>query len=518
MTQGRAQPLRNLVLVLGDQLDEASAAFVDFDPRLDRVLMIEARGEATHVWSHKARIGLFLGAMRHFAALLRARGYDVDYVALSENPHASLLDTLDRRLVALGPRKLVVVEPGEWRLERGIESVAERRQVPLALREDSHFLLSRREFDDWASGRKTLLLETFYRFMRKRTGYLMAGGVPAGGAWNYDRENRAAFAKAGPRAVPPQPRFAPDAVTREALEAVQCVFPDHPGSLEHFAWPVTRAQALDALAAFVAERLPHFGRHQDAMWSGEPFLYHSLLSSALNLKLLDPREVIEAAIGAYRSRRAPLAAVEGFVRQILGWREFVRGAYWRDMPAMREANHFGHARALPKWYWTGETRMNCMREAIGQTLAHGYAHHIQRLMITGMFGLIAGLDPKQVADWYLAIYVDAVEWVELPNVAGMALYADGGRFTTKPYAASGAYVSRMSNYCVRCRYDPSRRSGAGACPVTTLYWYFLDCNERELAAQPRTALMVRNLARLSAAERGAIRRHARSLLADLEAL
>ncbi len=510
--------VRNLVLVLGDQLDAASTAFEDFDPQQDRVLMIEASGEAQHVWSHKARIALFLSAMRHFAAELRAHGLHVDYVPLAGNPHASLLDSLDAKIVALAPQKLVLVEPGEWRLERGIEAVAARRDVPLAIRDDLHFLVSRHEFAEWTKGRKVLLLETFYRFARQRTGHLMEAGKPAGGAWNYDRENRGAFGKSGPGRVPPPPRFKPDKITRDALDEVARRFPDHPGSLEHFGWPVTRTQALEALGAFVKDRLPSFGRYQDAMWRGEPFLYHSLLSAALNLKLLSPREVIEAAIAALRAKRAPLAAVEGFVRQILGWREFVRGVYWRNMPAMREANHFRHRRALPKWYWTGATAMHCMRETIGQTLDHGYAHHIQRLMITGMFGLIAELDPKQVADWYLAVYVDAVEWVELPNVAGMALYADGGRFTTKPYAASGAYVNRMSNYCAGCRYDPKQRTGASACPMTVLYWNFLERNRAELAAQPRTALMVRNLARLSETERAAIRRHARTLLANLDSL
>jgi deoxyribodipyrimidine photolyase-related protein len=281
-----------------------------------------------------------------------------------------------------------------------------------------------------------------------------------------------------------------------------------------------------ALARFIDARFVNFGRYQDAMWTATPFGWHALIASSLNLKLLDPREVVAAAERAW-SERAPaaregeagvsaLAAVEGFVRQVLGWREFVRGVYWLDMPGMADANHYGHDRALPAWWWTGDTRMACLRDAIGQTMREGYAHHIQRLMLTGNFALLAGLAPREVAAWYLAVYVDAVEWVELPNVAGMALYANGGRFTTKPYVASGAYVKRMSNYCGGCAYSPEVRTGPRACPMTTLYWRFLDTHEAELAGNPRTALMAKNLARLSAEERAAIRDWGDGLLADID--
>ena len=303
---------------------------------------------------------------------------------------------------------------------------------------------------------------------------------------------------------------------------VERLFPGHPGSLDSFRWPVTRAQALDALAIFVAARLPGFGEQQDAMWSATPFGWHSLLSTSLNLHLLDPREVIAAAEAAYRAGDAPLAATEGFVRQVIGWREFIRGVYWLDMPGMASANHFGHSRALPGWYWSGKTHMACARDAIEQTLQYGYAHHIQRLMVTGLFALIAEVEPKAVAAWYLAVYVDAVEWAELPNVAGMALYADGGRFTSKPYVASGAYIDRMSNHCGGCRYAPDAKSartrGKPLCPYTVLYWNFLDRHEAELAANPRTALMAKNVARLSADDRLRIRADAERVLGDMESL
>jgi deoxyribodipyrimidine photolyase-related protein len=514
-----AGAVRNAVLVLGDQLTLDNPALAGLDRAHDRVLMIEAPGEATHVWSHKARIALFLAAMRHFAATLKGRDLPLAYVALDDDAADGFGERLARALARLRPDALVVCEPGEYRMLALVQDAARAAGVPLAVRPDSHFLCRRDEFARWAGDAKTLRLEFFYRHMRRRTGVLMAhGGAPEGGAWNYDRENRAGFGRRGPGLVPPPLRFAPDATTRAVLDEVERRFPRHPGSLEAFGWPVTRADALAALADFAAHRLGTFGPFQDAMWTDTPFGWHSTLSAALNLKLLDPREVIDAALAARRAHRLPLASVEGFVRQILGWREFVRGVYWLDMPGLAQANHFGHERPLPRWYWTAETGMNCMRHAVGQTLRYGYAHHIQRLMLTGIFGLLAETRPQALCDWYLAVYVDAVEWVELPNTAGMALYANGGRFTSKPYVASGAYVRRMSNYCDGCRYRPERREGADACPVTILYWRFLDRNERSLARNPRTALMARSVGRLGPGERAGIRAAGERVLDRLDRL
>ena len=512
--------LRHLVLVLGDQFSHDSPALDGIDPACDRVLMIEARGEATHVWSHKARIALFLSAMRHFAAELRERGVPVDYLALDDDDEPSLLRRLAVQLDRLKPRVLRVVEPGEWRLEQGLRTVAADAGVALQLLDDTHFLCSRAAFARWAAGyRSSLRMEFFYREQRRRHRVLLdADGRPEGGAWNYDADNREAFPKAGPGAIPPPAGFAPDAVTREVFALVERAFAGHPGSLASFAWPVTRAQALQALDRFIEERLPQFGRWQDAMWTGMPWGWHSLLSAALNLHLLDPREVIAAAEDAWWRGAAPLAGVEGFIRQVLGWREFIRGVYWRDMPDLAEANHYGHARPLPRWYWSGDTGMACLRETIGQTLEHGYAHHIQRLMVTGLFALLAELDPREVAAWYLAVYVDAVDWVELPNVAGMTLYANGGRFTSKPYVASGAYIQRQSNYCAGCRYRPAQKAGPDACPFTVLYWRFLDRHAAALAANPRTALMAKNVERLAPAERERLRAESERVLAAIETL
>ncbi len=516
----RSEPLRKLVLILGDQLHADPPALQDFDPGRDRVLMIEARGEATHVWSHKARIALFLSAMRHFAQQLRAQGLPVDYLSLGDPRyrHDTLAGRLADYLASHRPALLELVEAGEWRLARAIEAAAAAADIPLRVLQDPHFLCSHQEFAAFARGRKRLLMENFYRQMRRRFQVLMQADQPAGGQWNFDHDNRKSFGARGPGVLRPPLRCAPDALTRVVIAEVETCFPDHPGSLESFAWPVTHQDAQAVLTDFLEHRLPRFGDHQDAMWSGQPFLHHSLLAPALNLKLLDPREVIAAAEARWREGAAPLAATEGFIRQVLGWREFIRGVYWLDMPGLADANGLDHQRPLPGWYWTGRTRMRCLSEVVQTTLQHGYAHHIQRLMITGLFGLTAGIQPRAISDWYLAVYVDAVDWVELPNVVGMALYANDGRFTSKPYAAGGGYVRRMSNYCQGCPYRPEQRTGPQACPLTQFYWAFVHRHQARLAAEPRTALMVRNLARLPPDELAALLEQAAQRLDHLDAL
>jgi len=347
---------------------------------------------------------------------------------------------------------------------------------------------------------------------------LMDEDQPVGGQWNFDAENRSGFGASGPPAVPPPQRFVPDGITRAVMADVEKFFPEHPGSLSDFAWPVTEQEARLALADFVVHRLPAFGRWQDAMWRDEPFLWHSLISAAMNLKLLDPREVISAAEDALARGTAPLSAVEGFIRQILGWREFVRGIYWRYVTAWPLTNALSASHPLPKWFWTGETKAACLNAAISQTLQQGYAHHIQRLMVTGNFALLAGINPRAVADWYLAVYVDALAWVEEPNTLGMALFALGGRMTSKPYIASGAYIKRMSNYCKQCVYRPELRTGAQACAFTTLYWDFLMRHDHLLRSNPRMAMAYKNLDRMDEKERAAIRDWAQVRLTQLASL
>lgn len=518
MPAQKAARCRRLVVVLGDQLNRDSAAFDGFDVVTDAVVIVEALAESTHVWSHKARTALFLSAMRHFARDLQADGIRVEYRQLDVHRDESLAAGWLAAIQKCQPESLICVEPGDLRVWQMLNEIAAKTKLPLDLRSDRHFMCSREAFARWAGDSKSLRMEFFYRQMRREHNVLMEGDKPVGGQWNFDSDNRKSFGKAGPGFLPQPPVFEPDDITRAVMTLVEREFPAHPGSLEHFSWPVTREQALVALASFINERLDAFGPHQDAMWTGMAFGWHSLLSTSLNLKFLDPREVIAAAEAAWRECGLDLAGVEGFIRQILGWREFIRGVYFLDMPSLKTDNHFGHRNALPAWYWTGETRMNCLRQTVGQTLEHGYAHHIQRLMITGMFGVTAEIEPQQLCDWYLAVYVDAVEWVELPNTAGMALFANGGRFTSKPYVASGAYVKRMSNYCDGCSYKPEVKTGAGACPMTTLYWKFLDKHERTFSANPRTSLMIKNLQRLDPSERVAIRSEGERMLANLDGL
>jgi deoxyribodipyrimidine photolyase-related protein len=405
--------------------------------------------------------------------------------------------------------------PGDWRVLQAIQAVAQAQGLPLDVREDRHFFCSVSDFAAHAKARKSLRLEYFYREQRRRHHVLMQhdepGAEPAGGQWNFDADNREAFGAAGPGAVPARSRFEPDAVTREVIALVEARFGSHPGRLDDFAWPVTRAQALQSLQTFIRERLPLFGRYQDAMWPGDPWLYHAHVSAALNLKLLNPREVVAAAEAAYRGGHAPLASVEGFTRQILGWREYVRGIYWTRMPAYLERNALDAHEDLPGWYWNGATDMACLRDALDQTLTHGYANHIQRLMITGLYALMLGVEPRQVHAWYLAVYVDAVEWVELPNTLGMSQYADGGLMGSKPYIATGRYIQRMSPYCKGCRYDPAERCGDTACPFTTLYWDFLMRHEATLARNPRMALQVKNVTRLTEVQKQAVSERAAAI-------
>jgi len=507
---------KRLILILGDQLDLQGAALRGFDFKIDEVIMIESVNEAQYVWSHKAKIALFLSAMRHFAQSLKNLEYPLTYIKESA---LSIVEALKEELLKKKITSLVCVEPGEWRLKKAIESLAQELNLELDMREDDHFYCSHEEFVDWASNKKELRLEYFYRLMRKTHGILVdADGNPEGGQWNFDQDNRKPYPKKGPGLIDAPAAFESDKITQEVLEYVGVTYKDHPGSLDTFNWPVTREQALVALNYFAEYRLRNFGIFQDAMWTGTPFGWHSILSSSLNLKLLNPREVIEAVLIAWKKYSLDLSDVEGFVRQILGWREFVRGMYYLDMPKMAQDNFYSHDRALPEWYWTGQTHMACMKDAIGQTLKYGYAHHIQRLMVTGNFALLAEMLPSEVCDWYLAIYVDAIEWVELPNTAGMALFANGGRFTSKPYIASGAYIKRMSNYCGSCKYKPDVRFGETACPITTLYWNFLIKHRAQFEASPRTRLMTANLNRISAEDQKEIQLHAQVLLNHLDAL
>ena len=499
--------MTTLRIVLGDQLTRNVAALRGY-AQGDTVLMMEVVEEATYVRHHKQKLVFIFSAMRHFAGELRRDGIAVDYVRLDDPTNTGFFTGEVQRAIARHkPSRILVTEPGEWRVLQMM------KQWNAEILEDDRFFATPAAFAAWARGRKQLRMEFFYRDMRRLSGLLMDGDEPEGGQWNFDHDNR----KSLPKDVTPpkRRRFEPDDITRDVMAMVERRFATHFGDLEPFGWAVTRADALEALDHFIAECLPSFGDYQDAMKQGNAFLYHSVISPYLNIGLLTPREICQGAEEAWRAGHAPLNAVEGFIRQILGWREYVRGLYWLKMPAYAETNALGANRPLPAFYWTGETEMNCLAQAIGDTKRHAYAHHIQRLMVTGNFALLAGLSPAEVEQWYLLVYADAFEWVELPNTHGMALFADGGIMASKPYAASGAYIDRMSDYCSGCRYKPDVKLGPRACPFNYLYWDFLIRNEAKLKGNPRMAMPYRTLAKMDPARTSEITRQARAFLDTL---
>ena len=505
-----------LIPVLGDQLSHDLASLRDIDRSDAVVLLMEVSDETTYVRHHKRKIALILSAMRHFAQELRDAGWQVDYVFLDDPANSgSFTGEVMRAVARHRPASIRIVEPGEWRVKTAIDGWAAHCHLPVDVLADDRFICGILEFQTWAQARNELMMEFFYRDMRRKTGLLMGSdGKPEGGQWNLDKENRAP-PKRGLNYPEPM-SFEPDKTTLEVMTLVADRFGGHFGRLEQFGLPVTAAQARRALDHFVRTALPDFGTYQDAMVTGQDWLFHSWLSPALNLGLLTPLEVAQAAADAYATGAVPLNAAEGFIRQIIGWREYVRGYYWLEMPAVADANALGATRPLPEFYWTGDTDMKCMAEAIRNTRDHGYAHHIQRLMVLGNFAMLAGVQPQDVADWFLVVYVDAYEWVELPNVIGMSQHADGGRLATKPYAGGGAYINRMSDHCGACRYKVKLKSGPDACPFNALYWDFLARHERRFRSNRRMMKMYANWDRMDPAIREAYRASATAFLATLE--
>lgn len=504
----------SLRLILGDQLSHEISALSDIDIENDVVMLCEVMEEATYVRHHKKKIAFLFSAMRHFAQELERRGVRVRYVRLDDPDNSgSFTGEIRRAIHDIRSERIVVTEPGEFRVREAMDRWTGQFGLPVKIREDTRFLCSVAEFKSWADGRKTPRMEYFYREMRRKYGILMNGEEPEGGSWNYDSQNRKS--PCGGLFIPKPWMTEPDAATREVMELVSARFPDHFGDLEPFYFAVTREQALKVLESFIAERLPHFGDFQDAMIEGQPWMYHSHLSFYLNCGLLNPLEVVREAERAYRQGRAPLNAAEGFIRQIIGWREYVRGIYWLKMPGYAELNALNARRALPWFYWTGETDLNCLKQCVDETKANAYAHHIQRLMVLGNFALLAGVEPKQVNEWFLVVYADAYEWVELPNVSGMILFADGGYLGSKPYAAGGAYINKMSDYCKSCAYDVKLKTGPKACPFNYLYWNFMIENQERLRTNPRLGLSYKTLERMSADQQSEITESAGKFLAPI---
>lgn len=503
---------RRLCLVLGDQLSFDLASLQGLDQDHDAVLLVEVMEEASHVPHHPQKIVLIFSAMRHFAEALRQRGVRVHYVTLTDPDNSgSVPNELQRWHALLNPSEIHLTECGDWRLEQSIKDCG----LPIQWHSDARFLCTRSEFSDWAQGKKQLRMEFFYREMRRKSRLLLNGdGSPVGGAWNFDADNRKALPK-GVRPPPPV-RFKPDAVTQEVLALVAEYFASHYGALDTFDYPVTHADAQALWEYFLDWGLAAFGDYQDAMASNEPFLFHARISAALNIGLLDLRQICSDVESAYWSGGIPLNAAEGFIRQLIGWREYVHGVYWLKMPDYAQGNVFGNTRVLPEFYWTGETQMICMRQSIGQSLEHAYAHHIQRLMVTGNFALLAGIAPSQICEWYLAIYMDAFDWVELPNTLGMVMHADGGYLGSKPYCASGQYIKRMSDYCRDCAYKVSESTTDDACPFNSLYWHFLMRHGDLLRGNPRMSMLYKNLDRMPEAKQQALWQRGEFLLAKLD--
>ncbi len=480
----------NLILILGDQLSDDITSLAKGDKTNDVVLICEVMEEATYVKHHKKKIAFLFSAMRHFAAKLKEDGWSVDYVKIDDPQNTgSLGDEVKRAAATHGSERLLITEPGEWRLREDIKTWEAELSIPVEILPDHRFIASHSEFQTWAKDRKQLRMEYFYRDMRRKTGLLMDGDEPEGGKWNFDSENRKPAKN--DLFIPAPLKFEPDQITAEVAQLVIDRFPDHIGKLDEFWFAVTDEQANSALEHFVQSALPLFGDYQDAMLTGEKFLYHSVLSAYINCGLLDPLKVCQRIETEYRKGTVPLNAAEGFIRQIIGWREYVRGIYWLKMPEYRDLNFFECNRSLPLFYWTGDTDLQCLKEAIGQTIDEAYAHHIQRLMVTGNFAMLIGADPHEVHEWYLAVYADAYEWVELPNTLGMSQFGDGGLLGSKPYAASGNYINKMSDYCKSCRYDVKLKTGENACPFNALYWDFLERNRPKLNKNPRLGQVYR---------------------------
>lgn len=493
---------KTVIVILGDQLTQNLSSLRNTDQANSVILMAEVAAEATYVKHHKKKIAFLFSAMRHFAAALQRSGWRVEYCRLDDPENSgSLAGEVVRTAARHGASSVRLTEPGEWRVReelRALDAAFDLEMLP-----DDRFIASHDEFENWAAGRKSLRMEYFYREMRRKTALLMTGDQPEGGKWNFDHDNRKAVAH--DLAVPQPMRFAPDPITQDVLAMVESRFGDHFGDLTPFWFGTTQADAEQAFTHFLQTALPQFGDYQDAMLQGEKFLYHAVIALYLNCGLLDPLAVCRAVEAEYLGGRAPLNAAEGFIRQVIGWREFVRGIYWLKMPDYAQANALKASRPLPGFYWTAETDMACIRACITQTREEAYAHHIQRLMVTGTFALLAGIDPHELHEWYLAVYADAFEWVELPNTIGMSQFADGGLLASKPYAASGAYIDRMSDYCGDCAYNVKTKAGPKACPFNYLYWDFVARHKARISANPRMAQAARTWDRFSADRQAEIR-------------
>ena len=484
--------MRNLCVILADQLNQEITSLNDFDKDLDEILICELKKNFTDINHHKKKIVYQISCMRHFGIEMDRLGFKINYLKL-DNPdnENSYTSEIMKLINDKGIDKVIVAEPSTYDEMESIKNWQNTIGIDVEIRKNDLFFCDIDEFKAWAEGRKELRLEFFYRMLRRKHNVLMNGDQPEGGAWNFDKKNRKPIARKV--SIPKTYTCIIDQETQDIINLVNLEFSDHFGCTDNFVFAVTRHDALEAMNRFIEERLVNFGDYQDAMTSKDPWLFHSHLSMYLNNGLLKPKECIELAEKAFYESKAPINSVEGFIRQILGWREYVRGLYWLKMPDYRDLNELAAEVPLPSFYWDGETKMNCLKISIENTRDNAYSHHIQRLMVLGNFALLVGIRPVELNEWFLSVYADAYEWVELPNVSGMALFADGGIMASKPYASSGAYINRMSDYCKDCHFNVKEKIGSKACPFNYLYWNFLDKNRERLSSNPRLGLAYRNL-------------------------
>jgi len=505
-----------LRLILGDQLNSQHPWLENIDPSVTYVMM-EMRQETDYVVHHLQKIVGFFLAMRQFAKQLQEQGHQVIYYCLDDPENRQDLSSQIQYLIQKESFSTFEYQyPDEYRLEQQLQSICQELDIPSHAVDSHHFLTSRGFLKDFFKGKKSYLMETFYREMRRKYQVLMVGNEPLGGQWNFDQENRKPLKEKGllqaPGLHPKSVGNILDQLSRAGVKTLGSLDP------EAFAWPSSRKESLDLLHHFCRHLLPNFGTYQDAMTTWDPYLFHSRLSFSLNCKMISPLEVVQAAEKAWSTQqdKISLAQVEGFIRQILGWREYMRGIYWAEMPRFATLNYFGHERNLPSWFWTGKTKMNCLNHSITQSLTHAYAHHIQRLMVTGNFALLAGIHPDEVDAWYLGIYIDAIQWVEITNTRGMSQFADGGIVGTKPYTSSANYIKKQGNYCSTCAYDADKKVGDRACPFNSLYWHFHVRHREKLEKNPRIGMVYRTWDKMTAKQE--VLEQAESYLQRLEEL
>lgn len=506
---------QTLRIILADTLSYDSSLIQEADKEADVFLFMEVQEEFSYVPHHFKKILFLLSSMRHFSKLLESKGYCVRYIKhTSEKNTHSFSTEIYRAIEELEPTSVAFITPGEYRVRKVILQLLKKANCNVEEHHDPKFMLSHKDFKAWSEGKKSLQMEHFYRYCRKKFNILMDGSKPIGGKWNYDTDNR----KKPPKGYnsKPQAKFQPDEITLGLIDELKHKIKGNLGDYKNFHFAVTRSQALKALEHFISNNLPDFGVYQDAMLIDEPWMSHSHISFYLNIGLLTPNECIEKAIKSYEKGLSPINSVEGFVRQIMGWREYVRGIYWAYMPKYKEENVLMAKNKLPDFFWHGKTKMKCLSQCLSQTIDNAYAHHIQRLMVIGNFCLLTAINPKEVQAWYLAVYADAFEWVELPNVQGMILYADNGLMSSKPYAASGTYINKMSNYCYNCEYSVKEKTGTNACPFNYLYWNFMIVNSQRLRGNPRLAFTFKQLDKMSDEKKALITNSANEFLEELD--